>query len=207
MIGDRLLVEDRHLKIAKKVVSEIAERGIILLNGPSGVGKTECADCLQELLSNKGKNSLVLSLDDFYLVHPTIRNLNRKKQGIESVGLTEIDWDYLQRICDDFVKQKPIHFRRVHKYADIVEHNVCDTDTLDVLIIEGLYAGYLKKYGYNYFNIYLDGTVSQTYSFRKKRRKENPDDNFRKKVVQKEYKVICQLKKYANLIIPFEGGL
>lgn len=203
MIGDRLIIQENHLRNAKIIYDKINERNIVLIGGNSGTGKSETADCLQELLIKDKKYSIVLSLDDFYLVHPTIRNYNRKKQGIESVGLSEIDWEALERICIDFKNKKEVHFRRVHKYADVIEHNVIDTDELEILIIEGLYANYLNKFGHGQISAFLEGNPEQTYQFRLNRRKENEEDEFRQKVVQKEFNVICQLKRYANLIIPF----
>ena len=207
MISDRLIVEERHFRIAKSVKSAVEKEDIVLVYGTSGTGKSEVSDCLQGELFKKKLSSLVLSLDDFYLIHPTIRNFNRKKLGLESVGLIEIDWEYLTRICQDFKEKKPIYFRRVHKFADVVEHNTIDSDDIDILIIEGLYSGYMKNYGYGDYSIYLEGSPAQTFDFREKRRKENPNDVFRSKVVTKEYNVISQLKKYADVLIPFEDNL
>lgn len=205
MIGDRLLILKRHYNYANNIFEKIDlnKRQIILIGACSGVGKTETADVLQELLFNKSKQSLVLSLDDFYNTLPIIRNYNRKKLGIDSVGTNEIDFEELKRICNDFKKQKPIKFRRVHKYASVVEHNVLDTDEISYLIIEGLYANYLRKLGYGDLSIYLEGTPKQTLEFRKKRNKENENDTFRKQIVKKEFHVICQLKKYADIILEF----
>lgn len=177
---------------------------LFLLEDLTVTHNTESADVLQELLYNKNKESLVLSLDDFYNTLPTIRTYNRKKLGIDSVGLSEIDWEDLKRICHDFQEKKPIHFKRVHKYANLVEHNALETEDLNYLIIEGLYANYLKKENYGDLSVFIEGTPKQTLSFRKKRRKEDESNSFRKKVVEKEFRVICQLKRYSNLIIPFE---
>lgn len=165
---------------------------------------TEVADCLQGELFAKNLSSFVLSLDDFYNTIPSLRNINRKKMGIETVGLQEIEWDYLERICEDFKSKRPIHFKRVHKFADIVEHNTIESEDVDVLIVEGLFSGYLKNYGYGDYACFLEGSPAQTLEFRQKRRKENPDNEFRQKVVQKEFNIICQLKRYADKIIPFK---
>lgn len=204
MIGDPLILEKRHFKIAKEIQSSIEDRNIVLIYGGSGVGKSEIADCLQGELFRRKLTSLVLSLDDFYNIIPSLRNENRKKMGIETVGLQEIDWTHLERICQDFKKKKPIYFHRVHKYADIIERNSIDSEDIDVLICEGLYAGYLKNYGYGDYSVFLEGSPKQTLEFRKKRHKENPDNVFRKKVVQKEHRVICQLKKYSDKLIQFD---
>ncbi|MGD2071979.1 MAG: AAA family ATPase [Candidatus Thorarchaeota archaeon] len=206
MIGDRLLFLESHQKNAQEIFNKLQldKRQIILIGGCSGTGKSEASDLLQELLFQNKKHSLVISLDDFYIVHPTVRNYNRKKQGLDSVGLSEIDWERLQRVCEDFQNQKEIHFKRVHKYCDVVEHNVIDTDAIDYLIIEGLYSNYLKKFDYGDLSVYLDGNPEQTFKFRKQRRKENEDEEFRKQVVRKEFNIICQLKKWADFIIEYK---
>lgn len=204
MINDRLIVDERHFKIAKEIKPLIKKGDIVLIFGGSGTGKSEICDCLQDELFKKKLSSLSLSLDDYYIVHPTVRNYNRKKNGLESVGIIEIDWEYLSRICQDFKDKKTIYFRRVHKYADVVEHNSIESDDVDVLLIEGLYSGYMKKYRHGNYAIYLEGNPAQTLKFRRLRQKENPDDEFRKLVINKEFNVISQLKKYADKLIEFE---
>ena len=205
MIGDRLLITEKAKLNASLIFEEISNQGIILIYGGSGTQKTETADCLQELLFKNKKQSIVLSLDDFYNTIPLVRNTNRKKMGIESVGLSEIDFEDLKRICDDFKNKKPIRIRRTHKYADIMEHVTLETEDISCLIIEGLYSGYLKKDNYGDLSVYLDGSPSNTFEFRKMRGKENETDNFRIQVVQKEYNVVVQLKRYADLIIECEN--
>ena len=146
----------------------------------------------------------MISLDDFYLIHPTIRNYNRKKLGVESVGLQEIDWESLCRICEDFKDKKEINFKRVHKYLDAIEHNTIDSEDIEILLIEGIYANYLRKFTYGELSVFLEGNPEQTFEFRKKRRKEDEDTEFRKTVVRKEFNVVSQLKRYADLIISYE---
>lgn len=205
MIGDRILITEKSKDNAKIIFDKINNEEIILIYGPSGSQKTESAECLQELLYKNKKQSIVLSMDDFYLTHPTVRNENRKKLGIESVGLSEINFEYLYRVCDDFKNKKPITIQRTHKYADIVEHLVIQTENLGVLIIEGLFSGYLKKDNYGDYAVLLEGNPSQTLQFRKQRGKENPNDKFRQIIVQKEFNIVCQLKKYSDLIINYEN--
>ena len=205
MISDRIFITDKSKNHAKTIINNLKNEKIILIYGGSGTQKTETADCLQELLYQKRKQSVVLSLDDFYLTHPTIRNENRKKLGIESVGISEIDWEELKRICVDFKNKKQIRIQRVHKYAEIVEHLTLNILEIDYLIIEGLFAGYLKKDNFGDYAIYLEGTPYNTFEFRQMRGKENENDSFRKKIVRKEYNVVCQLKRLADLILAFEG--
>lgn len=204
MIGDIILVSEQDYNRAKEVFSSIKDNRIILIGGTSGSKKSELAYCLQKIAFENKQSSLVISLDDYYNTMPSIRHYNRKKQGLETVGLSEIDWDYLQRIYEDFQQEKNIHFKRVHRFLDAMEHNVIDSDDIDLVIFEGLYANYLRKFYSDNFSIYLEGSPAQTLEFRKKRGKEDESDSFRSKIVQKEYNVVCQLKRYSDIILPFE---
>ena len=84
-----------------------------------------------------------------------------------------------------------------------MEHNTINSEELDLLIFEGIYSGYMRKFDLGDLSVYLDASPSDTFEFRKIRKKENEEDSFRKEIVAKEHRVIVQLKKYADLIIPF----
>lgn len=204
MIGDPLIISEYHRENASQIISQIKEGYIVLIGGSSGTAKSETAHVLQQELFKVKLQSLILSLDDLYLVHPIIRDINRKKQGITSVGIKEIDWELIKHICNNFKKKKTIKFNRYHRFLDAIEE-VKLSGIIDVLIIEGLYANYLRKFKIGNLSLYMEGSPHQTLAFRLKRGKENEENKFRKKVVQKEFNVVCQLKKYADKIISFKG--
>jgi len=199
VIGDPIVLSERDYKRAKFVLNNLKEQKIILIGGGSGTSKSELAYCVQKMLWDKKKSSFVVSLDDYYNCHATIRATNRKKLGLESVGTSEIDWESLKRIYEDFQNSRVLHFRRTHRFLDSIEHNTIDSSEINYLIIEGLYANYLRKFYNDNLSIFLDGNPSQTLKFRKMRAKENEDDDFRVQVVQKEYNVVVQLKRYSDL--------
>jgi uridine kinase len=205
MIGDPLIIAESDYVRAQNIFDKSKDNNIVLIGGGSGTKKSECAYAFQKILYDKKKSSFVVSLDDYYVTHATIRNENRKKQGIDSVGLSEMDWHNLERIYEDFRDAKEIHFKRVHRFLDTVEYNVIDSEEIDFLIIEGLYANYLRKSYSDNLSVYLEGNPVQTLEFRKLRGKENENDPFRERVVQKEYNVVVQLKRYADLILEFKG--
>ena len=149
---------------------------IILIGGTSGSCKSELAYCIQKNLFDLKKSSLVISLDDYYHVMPSIRDINRKKMGIDSVGIAEIDWTYLKRIYDDYNKKTQIQFKRTHKFLDAIENNTINGEEIDYLIFEGLYANYLRKSYTDNFSVFLLGNPSQTLEFRKMRGKEKTED-------------------------------
>lgn len=204
MIGDLIIVSSKDYERAKNVLEKL-KGNIILIGGSSGTKKSELAYSLQKELFLKKKSSLVISLDDYYTTIPSIRYYNRKKQGLDSVGLIEIDWEYLKRIYEDFNKKREIHFKRIHRFLDTIEFNTINSEEIDYLIIEGLYANYLRKFYNDNFSIFLQGNPSQTLEFRKLRGKEEEDDDFRKQVVQKEFNVTNQLQRYSDLIIEYKN--
>lgn len=206
MIGDPIILSEKDNKRATDVMPHLKDGvSIILIGGGSGTCKSELAYCLQKELWNNKNSSLVISLDDYYLVHPSIRAINRKKQGIDSVGTAELDWICLQRIYEDFKNEQLIHFKRTHRFLDNIEHNTLDSLDLDYIIFEGLYANYLRKDYTDNFSIFLEGNPSQTLAFREMRGKEDEKDNFRNNVVDKEYRVVSQIKRHADLVIPYEN--
>jgi len=204
MIGDKIIITNQDKKRAKKMLSKILSlpsKSIIAIGGGSGSKKSELAVCLQEELYKKNKLSLMISLDDYYKLHFNFRNEERKNKGIKSVGKQEIDWSLIKTIIKKFKKGNKLSLQIINKYTNSFMLENVDSRGIDYLIIEGLYANYLKQFKLCNFCIHLGGTPEQTLKFRKKRGKENEDDSFRKKVVEKEYKEVLKLKKYADFLL------
>jgi len=206
MIGDPLLLTKKDYTRANAVINQLKNNHIILIGGTSGSSKSELAYCIQKTLFDKKKSSLVISLDDYYQVMPSIREINRKKMGIDSVGIPEIDWSALKRIYDDFNDKKEISFKRTHKFLDAIEHNSINSEEIDYLVFEGLFANYLRKTYNDNYSVFLEGNPAQTLEFRKIRGKEQTEDAFRQKVVNKEFNVVSQLKCHADLTLEFVKG-
>lgn len=213
MIGDRLIFTERQVKISDNLIEKLYNRWkiknkkrVICIGGTSGTGKTEIARLLQEKFWEKYKlRSKVISLDDYYMLSWHNRNSLRKKRGINTVGFLEIQWDKIKQIIKTFRRNaKKNYAQRIHKYMDTLEYVIFNNRHCDILIIEGLYANYLmdKDVG-----VYLEGTVNQTYEFRKTRMKENPDNPFRQEVLEKEAKDVRKTKKQSDFIVNWEGNI
>ena len=110
MIGDPIILKQSDYDRANNVINQLKDNNIILIGGTSGSSKSELAYCLQKLLFDNKRSSLAISLDDYYQVMPSIREINRKKMGIDSVGISEIDWQKLYRIYDDFKNKRELSF-------------------------------------------------------------------------------------------------
>lgn len=208
MIGDIILIKDIHKRKAKRILSnnKIKDKTVLAIQGPSGVGKTEVATKLVELLFYRkpGWTSLLISIDDYYRTHWLDRTIVREEKGLDYVGIDEINWTALQHVIEDFKSKNTIRFQRINKYANKFEYCTMNSLAINTLVVEGLYAGYLRKFGLVDYVVHLDATSNQTYDFRMERKKENPESNFRHKIVEKETRVVGQLKQYADEIIPFE---
>ena len=204
MIGDILIFENSDKIKALKIKNSLRKNKIVLIGGNSGTKKSEIAHCLQDILYKLNSTSLCISLDDYYLTTPQDRSKTRKELGIEYVGLKEINWDKLTENCKAFMNKKVIHFSRYNKYAHVVEEESIESKQIEFLIVEGLFVNYLSKLGVEGLFVNLEGTLNQTFIFRKTRNKENPEDNFRNKIVTKESYIVAQLKKYSTLLIPYE---
>jgi len=204
MIGDKIIIRQNDVKRAKSVLNKIIpshSRSVITIGGGSGTSKTELAICLQEELYDRNILTLKISLDDYYKLHFYFRNEERKIRGLKSVGIKEIDWNFLKISIMQFKERRTVRLTEVNKYSNNFLISSIDSRGIDYLIVEGLYAGYLRKLKLNDYAIHLEGTPQQTLKFRKLRKKENEDDAFRKQVVEKEYKETQKLKKYADIII------
>lgn len=211
MIGDRLVITKRHLDITENLFAAIVkkyvdERLVIAIGGESGTGKSEVASCLQhKLYKEKKLRGKIIHLDDYFNVNWQDRNTSRKKKGIDSVGIREINWSKLRRVVKIFKRGiGKLYVQRIHMFTNSIEYVITSNKNIDILIVEGLYANHLKRKD---IGIYLEGSIEETYKFRKERGKENPDDEFRQKILKKESKEIKQTKLNSDIIVNWEGAI
>ena len=127
-------------RIIEKIVNEDG-REIIMLAGPSSAGKTTTAKRLRKGLLNKGINTYVLSLDDFYLNREDIPYLPDGTRDYETVYA--LDLDCLERDLNELLEGKtvrtPVFDFTTGKRSD-TEFNEITLGEEDVVIIEGLHA-------------------------------------------------------------------
>ena len=208
MIGDLILVKQTHKKKAKTILSNLKSKNkIVGIGGISSIGKTEISYCLQELLYNGNRSSLRLSLDDHYNTYFGERMRIRRKKGLSYIGIKEIEWAQLKKIVAQFRARKDtVQIQQINKFTNSYSESIVyNVNKIDYLIIEGLFAGHLKKLKCLDYYVHLEGSIEETKEFRLERMKENEKDKFRQKIVKKEANVVAQLKRYADLVIGFSG--
>ena len=202
MLGDILLISEKHQKAAKKILKKVLkekkEKYIVAISGESGSGKTELAHVLAKMLRKEGVFAKPIHIDNYYKVHPLERTEWRKCHGIENaVGLNEYDWDTIYKNIDDFKNNKKSTMPCIDLVTEQVDSLTTDFNGIDMLIIDGLYA-------INTPDVDLGIFIELTYHDTKKAqiiRGKEPQNEYRMKVLEREHQVVQSIKPKARLLV------
>ncbi|MDD2635630.1 MAG: hypothetical protein PHW82_09055 [Bacteroidales bacterium] len=201
MLGDILLINDKHRKAAEVIIEKIISLNrpkiLVCISGESGSGKSELSHCIgKSLVRNYKIPTKIIHSDNYYTTHPQIRNQLRVERGLDSVGINEIDWKRLISNVKDFLDNKISQMPCVDLVPDEVDMLTTDFSKIRVLIVDGLYAINLPSD----IKVFIDLTYHETKLAQAKRGKENTDD-LRWKILEQEHKNVLSLKENANIII------
>ena len=200
MLGDILLINDNHRKAAAQIVDRLgdieADKFVIAIGGESGAGKSELAHVIARRLKDKGELAKILHIDDYYKVPPPERTEWRKKHGLESVGLSEIDWDLLGRHIAEFRESKEAVLPCVDLLTDQIDKLITSFEGIKYLIVEGLYP--LKAEAD--LKVFIDLTYHETKRAQIVRGKE-PQTEWRWQVLEREHQVVQSLRSLADLVV------
>jgi|GEM_PF-3345850 len=202
MIGDVLLIQAFHKKLATEIVELIGDydekRIVIAISGASGSGKSELAHSISLQYKAKKCPAKVLSTDDFYATLPADRGRIRNEKGIENyVGPGEYDWPAIKDCLESFWLSMSASMPIVDGHTDQVDTLFTNFGTVEILILEGLYA--IQAEGADY-RIYLERSWDDTLQAQVLRGKENLDET-RMRILHQEHKMVEALKPKANLLI------
>ncbi|MBN2778659.1 MAG: hypothetical protein JXR36_13520 [Bacteroidales bacterium] len=201
MLGDVLLINDKHRKAAEIIIQKILEikksKIIVCVSGESGSGKSELSHCIgKDLVKKFNVPTKIIHSDNYYRTHPHFRNKWRLANGIEQVGMNEIDWKRLIGNIKDFLDNKISQMPCVDLVPDEVDMLTTDFSKINVLIVDGLYAINLPCD----ISVFIDLTYHETKLAQASRGKENTDE-LRWKILEQEHKNVVSLKEKANIII------
>jgi len=200
MIGDVLLIEQKHERVARELAAKINkrqfERIAVAIGGESGSGKSEIAETLRTVLDTEGYRVKILHLDNYYKVPPAQRNDYRREHGMSAVGLHEINWEILEENVVAFRKGKPTTIPFIDLYTDQEDKLITDFKDIDVLLIEGLYACNAPAD----VNVLIDLTYHETKKAQIKRKKEKVDE-LRFKVLEKEHQEVVKLRPRTDYFV------
>jgi uridine kinase len=205
MLGDVLLIEDKHRNAGEAILQRILERKkdkfMVGISGESGSGKTELAHVIAKGLRKHGIFAKPIHIDNYYRILPLERTEWRKKHGIENVvGYGEYDWETLYKNIEAFKKSKETTMPCVDLVTEQVDHLITDFRGIDMLIIDGLYA--IKTDGLD-LRIFIELTYHETKKAQVVRGKE-PQNEYRMAVLEQEHRMVQALKPMADILISKE---
>ena len=205
MLGDVLLIEDKHRNAGEAIIRQILERKkdkfMVGISGESGSGKTELAHVIAKGLRKHGIMAKPLHIDNYYRIHPLERTEWRKQHGIEKVvGYGEYDWDTIYRNIGDFRNNRPSTMPCVDLVTEQIDQLTTDFKGIDMLIIVGLYA--IKTDGLD-LRIFIELTYHETKKAQVVRGKE-PQNEYRMAVLEHEHRMVQALKPMADILISKE---
>ena len=200
MLGDILLITDKHRKAAAQIVEWLgdirADKFVIAIGGESGAGKSELAHLVARGLKERGELAKILHIDNYYKVPPQDRTAWRKQHGLESIGLSEIDWDLLGQHVAEFRESKESTLPCIDLLTDQIDKLITSFEGIKYLIVEGLYP--LKAEAD--LKIFIDLTYHETKKAQIVRGKE-PQTEWRWQVLEREHQVVQSLRPLADLLV------
>ncbi|MDT8392268.1 MAG: hypothetical protein RQ761_00370 [Bacteroidales bacterium] len=202
MLGDVLLIQEKHHKAGAVIIDEILknkkDKFIAAISGESGSGKTELAHVIARGLRKHGIFAKPLHIDNYYRIHPLERKQWRIDKEIEKcVGYSEYDWDTINSNIESFKKGEQAIMPCVDLVTEQVDTLVTDFSTVDMLIIDGLYA--IKTSGID-LRVFIELTYHETRKAQSERGKE-PQNEYRWAVLEQEHKMVQALKASADLLV------
>ena len=204
MLGDILLIQDKHKSAGKQLIEEILkhkkDKLIVAISGESGSGKTELAHVIAKGMRKHGIFAKPMHIDNFYNTHPLKRRQWRSEQGIENVvGFNEYLWDDINRVIDDFKNGRVSEMPCVDLVTEQVDKLITDFSEVNMLIVDGLYA--IKTEGVD-LRVYIDLTYLETKEkHTKDSRGKEVMDEVRWATLAQEHKMVTSLKPKADYII------
>lgn len=205
MLGDVLLITEKHQKAGALIIERILQlnkpKFIVAISGESGSGKSELAHVIAKGLRSHGLLAKPLHIDNYYRIHPHQRTQWRKENGIENVvGPGEYDWDTINRNIREFKAGEKSTGPCVDLVTEQIDQLTTDYSSIDMLIIDGLYA--IKTDAVD-LGIFIELTYHETKKAQVVRGKE-PQNEYRMAVLEQEHKMVQALKPRANVLINME---
>ena len=208
MQNDVFNIKKHHIRAAEEIHGELSEKigkgkFIISIAGEVSSGKSTLAYLLGRKLKMEGIKTKILDLSDFYSVPPIERRAYREKNGIESVGVEEYNWEKIESTIVKFKIGQKETLPLVDLLTDQVDEITTNFKDVQVLIISGLYAFYCKHVDYK---IFMELTYRETYEAQEYTGKEVMD-SFRRKILETEHIAVRKQKNDADVYIDFNSYL
>jgi len=205
MIGDNIELKNQHLSAGKTILPELIMSiqsspnvYCIGIGGESGSGKSTQALAFKKLLEREGFTTIILHMDDYFLLPPK-SNHQRRKKDINHVGPAEIDLQLLNENIELIKKRttdilvKPL----INYELNVIRKEFVQIQEVHVIIVEGTYTLLLDQID---CRIFLDKNYLATKIQRIKRGRDIISQ-FNETVLSIEHEIIRKHSRIANYII------
>jgi len=202
MLEDVLLIEEKHRRVATGIVEEILknkkDKFIVAISGESGSGKSELTHVVAKELRKYNIFAKPVHLDNFFKTLPLERRAWREKHGIANVvGINEIDWEAVQKTVDEFKNGRTSSMPCVDLVTEQVDTLTTDFKTIDMLVLDGLYA--INTEGAD-LHIFIELTYHETKKAQVSRGKEKTDEQ-RMQTLEAEHIAVQSLHSKADILV------
>ncbi len=206
MLGDILVIHDKHIAVAEAIARKILKetdklpksyKYIVGISGETGSGKSEVSHSIAVLLKKEHLRIKILHSGNYYKVSPLLLTEWRKTEGIDSVGIDEYDWNLLNRNIRDFKEDRESMLPIIDIVPEQVDKLITDFKKIDLLIITGLYA--IKADGID-LRVFIDLNLKESNLTERTVTRDKLDE-FNQQVLEKEHQNLQSLKPLAELII------
>jgi uridine kinase len=207
MLGDILLIQDKHKKAGEDIIQRILkqkkDKFIVAISGESGSGKSELAHVIAKGLRKYNIMAKPLHTDNYYNSDPLKRKAWRVENGIEKVvGYNEYLWDEIHQNVDDFKNNRKSEMPCVDLVTEQVDRLITDFSTVDMLIVDGLYS---IKTNHVDLRVFIELTYLETKEkHTKDSRGKEVMDEVRWAILGQEHKMVQSLKPMADLLVTRE---
>ncbi|MEA3488782.1 MAG: glycosyltransferase [Candidatus Omnitrophota bacterium] len=204
MRGDKLLIRKYHTEAAREVVEIVLpeilssdSKYAISVAGESGSGKTEVACEIERILRENKIRSVTLHQDDYFR-YPPKTNYRMRRKDISLVGRSEVRLSLMNghirlfKTPDTAGIPKPL----VYYDRDEIKKETLKCKTAKVMILDGTYTTLLKHVDKK---VFLSRTYRHTLRARQLRKRDKIDD-FDKKILAIEHRIISGHREPADLV-------
>ncbi len=207
MKGDRIVIEEHHLKVAAGIVPLLlgrvrnkTGRYVISVAGESGSGKSETARALADAFREQGIGAAILGQDDYFILSPRPNDARRRADPDWLGPHVEVRLDLLDANLRDAIDGQPAIVKPLVDYdADRIDTETLNLEGVRVVIAEGTYASLLRHVD---TRIFIARTHLDTLEHRRKRNRGNEvGDPFVEQVLATEHKIIAGHRWLADYVI------
>ena len=153
--------ESLYRKQIDEIAEDIIKNGkykVVLLAGPSSSGKTTSSNLIRKRLSENGYDSIVVSMDDFYVDRDKTPKLKNGDYDFENV--TALDLEYLNKFIADLYERGEAEMPKFNFVTGKREKEFTNIKLNDntIVIIEGIHALnpiVFKSHTENMYKIYI----------------------------------------------------